>query len=154
MIKKITRLNGECFFSLLLVTLGCAWTISGVRLGIWRGATPASGFFPLVVGLLLTVLSCFNFIKQVKEIEKTKKLSLNECKIVIYYICCAVACALAINLVGMFLTIIVGVILWFVFVAKYSYRRAFLLTLCIIVVIYAVFVLWLKIPFPKFLGLF
>lgn len=146
------RINGECILSLLFLLIGIIWTINGIRLGVWSGITPAPGLFPIAVGSLLTVLSVVNFISCLKNDGDTQG-SKRETRVLLFFITFALACSILIHLLGMLLTLILALMIWFKMIARYSWGKSLLVTACIMAVIYAVFVAWLRVPFPRFLEL-
>ncbi len=150
--KKL--INGEIIFSLLVLIVGIVWMINGIRLELWAGITPAPGLFPLAVGILLSILAVCNVIKLAAKKEDATKMDSSERKTVLLYLAGAVLCALCISFLGMMVTLIGGLVFWFLRIAHYPIKRTILLTIGIVAVIYGIFVLWLGVPFPTFFGLF
>lgn len=153
MSSKSKKDYGECIFSLLFLLIGIVWAVNGIRLGVWSGMTPAPGLFPLVVGGLLTVLSAVNFFSYLKKTEEQQE-NKRERQVLLFFITYILACSILINILGMLLTLILSMLLWFKVVVGYKWIKTLVMTACIIAGIYAVFVLWLKVPFPQFLELF
>ena len=154
MIKKLKYINGESILNLIFIILGVIWTISGVKLGLWAETTPGPGLFPLIVGILLTVLSFVVFAKSLHGLEDSKKISAHEKNVLLFSIGIAAICAVLLNVLGTFFTLAVGLIIWFKLIAKYSWVKTLVCVIGIVGVIYAVFAVWLSVPFPKFFGLF
>ena len=48
---------GEVGLALVFAALGVVWIVGGLRLQLWEGFAPSSGFLPLIYGVLLTGLS-------------------------------------------------------------------------------------------------
>ena len=153
MFSKSKRINGECILSLLFLLIGIVWTVNGIRLGVWSGITPAPGLFPIVVGGLLTVLSAvnvFTYLKKTDNEEKNKR----ELQVLLFFVTFAIACSILINVLGMLLTLIISMMIWFKVIVGYGWIKSLLITASIIACIYAVFVVWLRVPFPQFMDLF
>ena len=150
MSSKNKKNYGECIFSLLFLLIGIVWAVNGIRLGVWSEITPAPGLFPLVVGGLLTVLSAVNFFSYLKKPEEQQE-NKRERQVLLFFITYILACSILINILGMLFTLIFSLILWFKVVVGYKWVKTLIMTACIIAGIYAVFVFWLKVPFPQFL---
>ena len=55
MILRLFR--GEVLLAAIFAALGIVWIAGAVRMQMWEGFAPQSGFLPLIYGVLLTVLS-------------------------------------------------------------------------------------------------
>lgn len=151
MSSKSKRINGEFVLSLLFLLIGIVWAVNGIRLGVWSGITPAPGLFPIIVGGLLTVLSIINLGLCLKSKEQQDK---RESRVVLFFLAFIIASSILINYLGMLLTLTISLMIWFKIIVGYKWLKSFVITACIIAGIYAVFVLWLKVPFPQFMDLF
>ena len=155
MLKKI-KLNGEGVFSLFIMLVGVIWAINGIRLGFWVDAihSPGSGLFPFIVGIILITLSTLIFIKSLNGLVEEKKMSVRERKTLLVILGAVVLFMISFNLLGTFVTLAIGLFLWFKLIAKYSWIKTIIGTICIAAAIYGIFVVWLSVPFPKFFGIF
>ncbi len=54
---RLKAASGEIVLALTFVAVGGFWIVSAVRLPLWDGFAPASGFLPLIYGVLLVGLA-------------------------------------------------------------------------------------------------
>lgn len=56
---------------------------------------------------------------------------------------------IGIQLVGMLISLTVMLFCWLKFLSGYSLKKSFLITICVMAVLYGIFKLWLVVPLPK-----
>ena len=128
----LQKLNWRCV--LFLVT---------AVLGFWSEAEgPGAGFFPAIIGCVLVFFSIVEFIKSIGSDEvKFDKEAL--------YIVGSVAGILILNfLIGLLPALFIYYIAWLKFIEKYPWKKVILITIFYGGIMYGVFSLWLKVPFP------
>jgi hypothetical protein len=54
---RLKAAPGEIALGLVFAAAGAFWLVSGVRMPVWEGFAPASGFLPLLYGGLLVALA-------------------------------------------------------------------------------------------------
>lgn len=140
----LQKLNWRCVLFIATAVLGIIWAVLGFgTYGFWSSAEgPGAGFFPAIIGCAITLFSIIEFIKSYGKYEvKFDKEAL--------LIVVSVAAILIMNfLVGLLLALLVYYIVWLRVVEKYPWKKVLLTTLFYGAVMYGVFVLWLKVPFP------
>lgn len=129
--------------------IGAVWAYLGIFKYSWMNeGTPGSGFFPTIIAVLLMVASLIALINDFKS-EKVVYL-----KRYMYPIIAVLAIVLASYLIGLTLSIFLYLIYWLGFYEKYPMKLTMVFSISTTVVVYGVFVLWLKVPFPTgFLGI-
>jgi hypothetical protein len=60
---------GEVGPGLLLVAAGAFWIVHAIRLPLWEGFAPATGFLPLIYGALLVLLAAAALLFEAKGAE-------------------------------------------------------------------------------------
>jgi Tripartite tricarboxylate transporter TctB family len=60
-------INGDVGLALVFASLGLVWILGALRLPLWEGFAPQSGFLPLAYGLLLTALAIAVLVARVLE---------------------------------------------------------------------------------------
>lgn len=151
-------LSGEKIFAIILTLFGVIWTISGFRTGVWFDDAPAGGFMLIIIGISLTLLGAVVIAGLVRSTMKKQPvdhlMSLKDKKKVMLVLVFAIAGLLFMNyLLGTLITLTLFLLAWFRFYAHLNLKRNILFTICIMASVYGVFVLWLNVSFPTFLGL-
>ena len=141
------------------------WVVMGInKYGIWAGQAPGGGLFPVIGGSIILICCTADII-----IRIVKKQPINGVKFegedeyimlgwvprvlrplaVVAY---GFLSLLVLKYLGFLLCAFLTSFLWLVFISKRTIVRSILTSLTVTAVLYGIFVLWLKIPFPK--GLF
>src|ERR687898_169174 len=58
--------RGELWLALSFAAVGALWIAKGVRMPLWEGFAPDSGFLPLIYGSLLALLAAAVFVQIVR----------------------------------------------------------------------------------------
>lgn len=127
------------------IITGVLYVIMGVsKYGIWSRITINGGFMPAVCGALVTVMSILMIISKKKKGVKSEKF---EAKALLPV--GAMILILLCNLLfGMLPACMIVAFLWLKFVEKYSWKTSLIATVILYIFIYAIFKLWLNVPFP------
>ena len=113
---------------LSLLFIGLYALYSSFKYGIWVNNGPGGGFIALFIGLILIVLCGYSLLK-----EKSQLFKINELK----------------KSLIPFIGIGIYILAWLVLIEKYKPIKALAIDLTICVFMYAVFSIWLKVPFPN-----
>ena len=113
----------------------------------WVNKGPGGGFLPVLLGAMTLVLSIVSLMKSNKN--ESIKLRLKS-----FVPAAAVVCGIiSIYILGLIVSVFVLVFIWLKFLEKYTYKRAGIIGICGVAFVYAVFKLWLQVPYPKgFIG--
>lgn len=152
-------------FGLVMFIFSVACIITASKLPMIIGATLRSGFFPIVISILLLLFSVVYFIQEYrgylpvekgKEPDEGKKASDEKKKTLIWGIGFPLGLAgLAIlaNVLGIYIVIAAILFVFFRIFDKFSMKKSVLLTVIYVAVLYMIFSFWLMVPFPTFLNL-
>lgn len=110
------------------------------------------------IGFFLTLLGSSVVLGQWKAALQQQpgsdRMSKKEQRIVLMILLAAIAGLVLMNyLLGTLIVLTLFLIGWFKMYARFDWKKTILFTVCVMAVIYAVFVLWLNVRFPTFLGL-
>lgn len=158
--KKV--MNAETIFSFLLILLGAYVMVLSSQYGIWAGINPDKGFMPFLASTLMTICSVLWFIQSLRAGKAKDEggsstgatFSLLEIKWLVIVPAVCLAVVLLSRYLGMIMSLALLMFCWFKFISKFSWLKSLCITVLLTVVFYLVFVFGLKVPFPKFFGLF
>lgn len=129
---------------LSLLFIGLYALYSSFKYGIWINNGPGGGFVALFIGLILIVLCGYSLLK-----EKSEFFKINELKKSLIPFTGILLTLLVIKIFGFFVGIGIYILVWLVLIEKYKPIKALVIDLTICVFMYAVFSIWLKVPFPN-----
>ncbi|MDY0290065.1 MAG: tripartite tricarboxylate transporter TctB family protein [Sphaerochaeta sp.] len=156
----------EIAINVLMFLLGGYWVQQGITVyKFWYKGLPGSGFMPVLFGLFLMALTGFLAgIAVKKRVLETGKGAMVETQheeskksddtypswikplVPAVYIMFAIILMVTVGVLpAMFLTAFI----WLVGISKIKLVKSFLISLIITLCVFVVFVLWLKIPFPR-----
>ena len=149
--------------SVILIIISCVWMFMGIsEYGMWiPGVSADTGFIPTVFGAIVLLFSVVKLVKDIKAyvasrqgeaaVEKST-VSFKDVLVKLKPLLPAVTAILAILLIK-FLGMVIGTYLSLFFYMKVvnndKWVKSLWVTAVITLFFYAVFVLWLKVPFPR-----
>jgi len=149
--------------SVILIIISCVWMFMGINeYGMWiPGVSADAGFIPTVFGAIVLLFSVVKLVKDIKAyvasrqgeaaVEKSA-VSFKDVLVKLKPLLPAVTAILAILLIK-FLGMVIGTYLSLFFYMKVvnndKWVKSLWVTAVITLFFYAVFVLWLKVPFPR-----
>lgn len=149
--------------SVILIIISCVWMFMGINeYGMWiPGVSADTGFIPTVFGAIVLLFSVVKLVKDIKAyvasrqgeaaVEKSA-FSFKDVLVKLKPLLPAVTAILAILLIK-FLGMVIGTYLALFFYMKVvnndKWVKSLWVTAVITLFFYAVFVLWLKVPFPR-----
>ena len=149
--------------SVILIIISCVWMFMGINeYGMWiPGVSADTGFIPTVFGAIVLLFSVVKLVKDIKTyvasrqgeatVEKSA-VSFKDVLVKLKPLLPAVTAILAILLIK-FLGMVIGTYLSLFFYMKVVNNDKWIKSLWVTAVItlffYAVFVFWLKVPFPR-----
>lgn len=146
----------ERYFGFFLLVICSIFLIMSFGLPLYStnvGAVGA-GFFPRIISILLVIFLCVHLIQIMRkkvikpEEEVDKKIRFQQISLMVFL---AVTIGLS-QLIGMLASIGVFMFTILAFVQKIPWFKAFTFTIVVLIMMYAIFVLWLESPLP--LGIF
>ena len=141
---KTSNISTRVILPAITLVLGLLWLIYGlVEYGWWGDNGPQSGFFPAIVGTLLSVISGFAIAGNWNK-ENPSYIWAS-----FHPLLAAIAVVLAALIIGFFLALALFIFLWIKVYEKYSWSKAVITTVVTIAIFYGIFSLWLRVPFPE-----
>lgn len=149
--------------SVLLILVSCLWMYMGIfEYGMWvPGVSADTGFIPTVFGAIVLLFSVIKLIRDIKAYSQARqeaataekgKASFLEILVKLKPLLPAVIAALAIILIkifGMVIGTFVSLFIYMKFVNNDKWVKSLWVPAVITLFFYAVFVLWLRVPFPR-----
>ncbi|RGZ00945.1 tripartite tricarboxylate transporter TctB family protein [Clostridium sp. AM58-1XD] len=140
--KKIS-----CRFWMGIATLAMAivWIYLGIsKYGLWKeGDGPLSGFFPVVVAVVLACASIFTIRQSFKEEAPVFE---KQAIYVIAGICFVLAGTWLVGLLPVLLIFYIG---WLALIERMPVKTIIIATVVMTAIVYGTFAVWLKVPFPE-----
>ena len=149
--------------SVILIIISCVWMFMGINeYGMWiPGVSADTGFIPTVFGAIVLLFSVVKLVKDIKAYVASRQgeaavekcaISFKDVLVKLKPLLPAVTAILAILLIK-FLGMVIGTYLALFFYMKVvnndKWVKSLWVTAVITLFFYAVFVLWLKVPFPR-----
>lgn len=149
--------------SVLLIIISCVWMVMGIaEYGMWiPGVSADTGFIPTVFGGIVLLFSIVKLVKDIKAFVASRQgeaaaarqpVSFREALVKLKPLLPALTAVLAILLIR-FLGMVIGTFLSLFFYMNVVNNDKWIKSIWVPAVItlffYAVFVLWLKVPFPR-----
>lgn len=114
------------------------------KYGFWHPARgPLPGFFPVIIGIVLFVISIVAFITALKSGSTSYPVE-NW-----YPALGTVAIMIATLVIGMLPSLAIFVVVWLKWYEKYSWKTTLFVFAIIMGIVIGAFVYWLGVPFPK-----
>ena len=149
--------------SVLLILVSCLWMYMGIfEYGMWvPGVSADTGFIPTVFGAIVLLFSIIKLVRDIKAYSQARqeaataekgKASFLEILVKLKPLLPAAVAALAIILIkifGMVIGTFVSLFIYMKFVNNDKWVKSLWVPAVITLFFYAVFVLWLKVPFPR-----
>lgn len=147
-----TRGTLEWVTALAMFLLGVLVIVDSVRVGIrWVEDGPQAGYFPFYVGVLLCLSSLWNFAKIFVDREAARKsfVSVASIRLIFAMLLPTVAYVILIGWIGFYVSSILFIGLFMVWLGKYSWARSALVSGAVVVCTFLMFELWFRVPLPK-----
>lgn len=110
--------------------------------GFWSKTVPGGGFMPVLMGVLIILITLLTMID-----KKTRLKLVVDLKGFVPVL--AIFGVLLVNIVvGLIPAATVMIFSWLKFVEKYNIKKSLLVTVITSVITYAIFGIWLNVPFP------
>lgn len=135
------------FFPVLALILGLYWVVQGTIYGLWTRQGPGPGFLPVIAGVLAVVFSLAVLVASRKDKSESKftwKAFLP--------VAALIAVVLSSYVLGLIVALAIYIFLWLRFMEKYQIKKSLIIGISCAGILYIVFGVWLKVPFP--LGIF
>lgn len=112
---------------------------------LWKGISIGGGFMPFICGIAIIILSVFMLIAKRKRADEPAKIEPK-----VFLPVGAMILILLFNyILGLVGSCIAVAFLWLKFVEKYSLLKSVGASVILLIFIYAIFCIWLNVPFPR-----
>ena len=133
---------GELALALFFALLGALWIVAALRMPLWSGFVPQSGFMPLWYGIVLLGLAgaVLAFNREVKTEDPVRKP--------LVLLAVIAATILGLKLAGYVVSIFLLLLALFAAVERLPLARSVAVAAAATAVLYLVFKTWLGVPLP------
>lgn len=147
----------ELAINLIIFLLAGYWCQQGLMVySFWNKNQPGSGFIPVIFSVILMAFTLMLILKEIRKILKNRShetrqatvLSLSDLRPllpVVYTLAAIVVFRFAGVVVSMFLTSFV----WLLCISKVRLAKSPIISVILTLMVYLIFVMWLRIPFPR-----
>jgi len=142
----------EWITAVAMLLLGVLVIVDSVRVGIrWVDDGPQAGYFPFYVGVLLCLSSVWNFAMTLVDKASSQKsfVSVASIKLIFAMLLPAVVYVALIGWMGFYVSSILFIGLFMIWLGKYSWTKSILVSGTVIVCIFLMFEIWFRVPLPK-----
>jgi len=130
--------------NILFIIVGLVGIFFGVtQYGFWNGMISGSGFLPTIAGAILSIFSLLMILD--KKLKSDTKFDIK----ILFPVAALVLAIGGSYVIGMMLSLTLMMFLWLAIVERYKWYKALLYALITGAATYAMFGLWLRVPFPK-----
>lgn len=144
----------EVIFEIFLLCVGGYWCGTALTtLPLWKNGSISGGLLPAFASGVMCVLLLVRIINSIKngELKKEKfSQSVKDFDAKAFApVLIGILVVIGIKTLGMLITLAIVLFIWLKFISKASWLQSILITVLTMVVIYAIFKMWLVVPFPK-----
>lgn len=137
---------GELVLALFFVALGLLWVGAAIRMPLWQGFAPQSGFMPLWYGVVLIGLTgavVFNLFRQKDDAKKEQPIAKP-----LLVLAAFGACIAGLEPMGFIPAIFLMLLFMFVFIERLPIIPSTLVATATTAVLFLIFRTWLKVTLP------
>ncbi len=138
-------LRGELVLALFFTVIGALWIFRALRLPLWDGFAPDSGFLPLVYGVLLAALAAVVLLQLALAKDSSNAETIRKPLIVMGALTAAVA---ALPIAGFLISVFALLVFLYAAVERLPMLPSGIAAAAITGSLYLVFKVWLGVPLP------
>lgn len=138
-------LRGELVLALFFTLIGVLWIVRAVRMPVWDGFAPDSGFLPLIYGVLLALLAGVVLIQLARAKHTADAEPIGKPLVVMGALIAAVA---ALPLAGFVISVFTLLLFLYAGVERLRVIHSAVAAAAITGFLYVVFKVWLGVPLP------
>ena len=142
---RLRAVKGELALAFFFVAIGVVWIARAVRLPLWEGFAPESGFLPLIYGILLAVLAAAVALQLWFSPPAEGTENLRKPLVVMGALIAAVA---ALPLAGFVISVFALLLFLYAVVERLRLLPAGIASAAITGALYLIFRTWLGVPLP------
>ncbi|MBE0625084.1 MAG: tripartite tricarboxylate transporter TctB family protein [Burkholderiales bacterium] len=131
--------------------LGAIVVFDSWRLGAkWMADGPQTGYFPFYVGLIICIASVVNFVGALRAGDKDSAfVEVGQLKLVLSVLVPTSVYVVLVGFLGIYVPSIVYIAFFMLWLGKYAWWKAALVSVGTNVFFYCVFEIWFQVPLPK-----
>lgn len=137
--------RGELVLALFFTLIGALWILRALRMPLWEGFAPDSGFLPLVYGVLLATLAAVVLLQLALAKDGSNAETIRKPLIVMGALIAAVA---ALPIVGFVISVFALLVFLYAGVERLRLLPSAIAAAAITGSLYLVFKAWLGVPLP------
>jgi len=138
---------GEVVLALAIAVLGILWIVAALRMPLWEGFAPQSGFMPLWYGIILTALAAAIVVNLFMQKEPGKaEQPIGKPLIVLAAFAAGIA---GLELVGFGPSVFLFLLVLFAVVERLPITRSILVAAGTTAVLFLIFKTWLGVTLPS-----
>ena len=137
--------RGELVLALFFTLIGALWMVRAVRMPVWDGFAPDSGFLPLVYGVLLAILAGMVLVQLARAKDTAETEPIRKPLIVMGALIAAVA---ALPIAGFVISVFALLLFLYAVVERLRFIPSGIAAAAITGFLYVVFKVWLGVPLP------
>jgi putative tricarboxylic transport membrane protein len=145
--------SAELAVAALFFIFGAIVISDSVRLGFgWQEVHgPRPGYFPFYLGLLICISSVVNFVRALRvEPAKNKTfVQVGQLKLVLAVLIPTAIYAVLVTWIGIYASSVLFIGFFMRWLGKYPWWKVVAVSVLTVVVFYAIFEIWFKVPLPK-----
>lgn len=138
--------------ALLFITVGLVVMVGSIKLGAsWGSDGPEAGYFPFYISLIIIVSSAVTLYQAAIVDRKNKAESFvdkESFKQVMAVLLPAIVFVLGVQLIGIYVSSVVYIAIFMVWLGKYSLWKALAVAVGVTVALYFMFEYWFQVPLP------
>ena len=134
------------------LTLGLIVVFDSWRLGAkWAADGPQTGYFPFYVGLILCISSVVNIVMALRMSAKENGtfVEVGQLKLVLSVLVPSSVYVAMVGWLGIYVPSIIYIAFFMIWLGKYAWWKAALVSIGTNVFFYVVFEIWFQVPLPK-----
>jgi hypothetical protein len=142
----------EAAVALLLLIVGIVVIIESRRLGAgWTTDGPGAGYFPFIIGVIITVSSCGMLYQSLISKAKNTEIFVDseQLKRVLSVLIPAAIYVLAVTFLGLYVASAIYIALFMIVLGKYSWIKSVIAALVVNTLFFFMFEVWFKVPLYK-----
>lgn len=137
--------RGELVLALFFTLIGALWILRALRMPLWEGFAPDSGFLPLVYGVLLATLAAVVLLQLALAKDSSNAETIRKPLIVMGALIAAVA---ALPIAGFVISVFALLVFLYAGVERLRLLPSAIAAAAITGSLYLVFKAWLGVPLP------
>ena len=142
----------EAVVAALLLLVGIVVIVESRRLGAgWTTDGPGSGYFPFIIGVIITVSSAGMLYQSLLSKNKNTKVFVDTVQIkrVMSVLLPAAVYVLAVSFLGLYVASAIYIALFMIILGKYSWLKSIVAALAVNTLFFFMFEVWFKVPLFK-----